>query len=254
MRYWHPLSDETARAVRDWQPDEVVLLPLYPHYSTTTTGSSLTAWREAAARAGLVANTVTRLLLSDRCRLCRRHDRIACCGLRRGKGAARSGGSRCACFFQPMACRKSSYTAATRINGRSSRPLPSAAVWREQEPDWSICYQSRATPQTMDRPQHRFRDRAGSAGSGGGAGGADRLRLGPYRNAGGARRGISGIGGEVGCARIFRVPAQNSDPGFIAALARLVRYARSCGPGLCSHAGGRVCPVDRSQCPHRALP
>ena len=59
MRYWHPFSDETAQAVRDWQPDEVVLLPLYPHYSTTTTGSSLTAWREAAARAGLVADTVT---------------------------------------------------------------------------------------------------------------------------------------------------------------------------------------------------
>src|SRR6185437_2519355 len=44
MRYWHPLSDEVAREVRDWAPDEVVLLPLYPHYSTTTTGSSLTAW------------------------------------------------------------------------------------------------------------------------------------------------------------------------------------------------------------------
>ncbi|HEX4172145.1 MAG TPA: ferrochelatase [Acetobacteraceae bacterium] len=57
MRYWHPLSDETARAVRDWGPDEVVLLPLYPQYSSTTTGSSLTAWREAAARAGLVART-----------------------------------------------------------------------------------------------------------------------------------------------------------------------------------------------------
>jgi ferrochelatase len=27
-----------------------VLLPLYPHYSTTTTGSSLTAWRDAASR------------------------------------------------------------------------------------------------------------------------------------------------------------------------------------------------------------
>ncbi len=34
-------------------PDQVLLLPLYPQYSTTTTGSSLTAWREAAARAGL---------------------------------------------------------------------------------------------------------------------------------------------------------------------------------------------------------
>src|SRR5580698_4679250 len=53
MRYWHPFSRETARAVKQWRPDEVLLLPLYPHYSTTTTGSSLTAWREAAAAVGL---------------------------------------------------------------------------------------------------------------------------------------------------------------------------------------------------------
>ena len=46
MRYWHPRSDETARAVRDYDPDEVVLLPLYPQFSTTTTASSLQDWRE----------------------------------------------------------------------------------------------------------------------------------------------------------------------------------------------------------------
>jgi ferrochelatase len=39
MRYWHPMSDETAAAVRAWGPQEVVLLPLYPQYSSTTTGS-----------------------------------------------------------------------------------------------------------------------------------------------------------------------------------------------------------------------
>ena len=59
MRYWHPFSLEAACAVRDWDPDEVVLLPLYPQYSTTTTGSSLTAWRDAAARAGLAKPTTT---------------------------------------------------------------------------------------------------------------------------------------------------------------------------------------------------
>ena len=54
MRYWHPFSNAVARAVREWDPGEVLLLPLYPQYSTTTTGSSLTVWREAATRAGLV--------------------------------------------------------------------------------------------------------------------------------------------------------------------------------------------------------
>jgi ferrochelatase len=55
MRYWHPLSGEVARAVRDFAPDRVLLLPLYPQYSTTTTASSAAAWREAAAAAGLNA-------------------------------------------------------------------------------------------------------------------------------------------------------------------------------------------------------
>jgi ferrochelatase len=44
MRYWRPFSDETARAVAAWAPNEIVLLPLYPQYSTTTSGSSLAAW------------------------------------------------------------------------------------------------------------------------------------------------------------------------------------------------------------------
>lgn len=46
MRYWHPLTDETARAVEAFDPDQVVLLPLYPQFSTTTSASSLKAWRE----------------------------------------------------------------------------------------------------------------------------------------------------------------------------------------------------------------
>ncbi|MFQ5972855.1 MAG: ferrochelatase, partial [Alphaproteobacteria bacterium] len=41
MRYWHPMSQETAEAVRAYDPGQVVLLPLYPQFSTTTTGSSL---------------------------------------------------------------------------------------------------------------------------------------------------------------------------------------------------------------------
>ncbi len=59
MRYWHPFALETAREVRSWDPDEVVLLPLYPQYSSTTTGSSLKNWREAAARAGLARPVTT---------------------------------------------------------------------------------------------------------------------------------------------------------------------------------------------------
>ena len=48
----------------------------------------------------------------------------------------------------------------------------------------------------------------------------------------------------------FRVPTQNSDPGFIEALAALVRGSLARGPGLCSFAGGRVCPRPHADCPH----
>lgn len=46
MRYWHPMTAETAKAVEAFAPDEIVLLPLYPQFSTTTTASSLKAWGE----------------------------------------------------------------------------------------------------------------------------------------------------------------------------------------------------------------
>ncbi|HWE06666.1 MAG TPA: ferrochelatase, partial [Rhizomicrobium sp.] len=55
MRAWDPMSDETAAAVAGFAPDCVVLLPLYPQFSTTTTASSLSAWCAAAAKAGLSA-------------------------------------------------------------------------------------------------------------------------------------------------------------------------------------------------------
>ena len=55
MRYWSPLTEETAREVEAFAPDRVVLLPLYPQFSTTTTGSSLKAWREAYSGPGEVS-------------------------------------------------------------------------------------------------------------------------------------------------------------------------------------------------------
>jgi ferrochelatase len=57
MRYWHPFTDEAAAEVKKFAPDEIILLPLYPQFSTTTTASSLKAWQKAARKAGLTAPT-----------------------------------------------------------------------------------------------------------------------------------------------------------------------------------------------------
>jgi protoporphyrin/coproporphyrin ferrochelatase len=45
MRYWHPFTSEAIAQLQAAHCDEVVLLPLYPQYSSTTTGSSLNEWR-----------------------------------------------------------------------------------------------------------------------------------------------------------------------------------------------------------------
>ncbi|MBT3939922.1 MAG: ferrochelatase [Pelagibacterales bacterium] len=50
MRYWQPFVNETIKEVINWGPQEVILLPLYPQFSTTTSGSSLVSWRDAALK------------------------------------------------------------------------------------------------------------------------------------------------------------------------------------------------------------
>ncbi len=57
MRYWSPLTEQTAAEVAAFAPDEIVLLPLYPQFSTTTTQSSLKRWAEVYAGPG-VSRTV----------------------------------------------------------------------------------------------------------------------------------------------------------------------------------------------------
>src|ERR1700683_5098768 len=44
MRYWHPSTEEAISALESGPYDELVLLPLYPHYSFATMGSSLKEW------------------------------------------------------------------------------------------------------------------------------------------------------------------------------------------------------------------
>lgn len=57
MRYWHPMADEVAAEVKRYAPDHIILLPLYPQFSTTTTGSSFKDWDRAAAEIGLTIPT-----------------------------------------------------------------------------------------------------------------------------------------------------------------------------------------------------
>ncbi len=46
MRCWHPRADLVIKKVKDYNPDQIILLPLYPQYSASTSGSSIKEWLE----------------------------------------------------------------------------------------------------------------------------------------------------------------------------------------------------------------
>ena len=249
MRYWHPFSDVVARAVRDWDPDEVVLLPLYPHYSTTTTGSSLTAWREAAASVGLVKPVST---------LCCYHSDPAYVAaiaaiVRRSYAAARDSIDEAvplrvlfSAHGLPEVIVKRGDPYQFQIEqtvGAVVRRLDMAGL------DSAICYQSRATPQQWITPSTEAEiERAAHDNVA--------VLVVPIAFVSEHSETLVELDVEyrqlsdrLGVPGYFRAPAPNSDPAFIAALADLVRRARAHGPGLGSFAAGRTCPAASGDCP-----
>ena len=57
MRCWHPRASETVNMVKDFNPSEIILLPLYPQYSAATSGSSILEWKEIARKNNIMTNT-----------------------------------------------------------------------------------------------------------------------------------------------------------------------------------------------------
>ncbi|MDR3530701.1 MAG: ferrochelatase [Rhodopila sp.] len=251
MRYWHPFSLEAARAVKAWGPDEVVLLPLYPQFSTTTTGSSLTAWREAAARVGLAARTTS----------------LCCYPVDTAYAAAaaalvRAGYERARASLDPAVKLRVLFSAHGLPETIVKRGDPYQwqveqtvaaviAAWGETI-DYTICYQSRATPQKWIEPSTEAEiERA--------AHDKTAVLVVPIAFVSEHSETLVELDVEyrdlavkLGVPGYFRVPTQNADAGFIASLAGLVRRVRGCGPGLCSGAGGRICRVEHGGCPFGA--
>ncbi len=59
MRYSNPRSNEMVRQVKSYNPDQIILLPLYPQFSTTTSKSSIDDWNIEAEKIGLKVPTRT---------------------------------------------------------------------------------------------------------------------------------------------------------------------------------------------------
>lgn len=61
MRYWPAafMADEVTKQVKAWEADEIIVLPLYPQFSTTTTRSSFQEWNKACRKNKLDKPTST---------------------------------------------------------------------------------------------------------------------------------------------------------------------------------------------------
>ena len=57
MRCWHPRADDVIKTVKDYNPDQIILLPLYPQYSDATSGSSIKEWLDVCKKEDLKTET-----------------------------------------------------------------------------------------------------------------------------------------------------------------------------------------------------
>jgi ferrochelatase len=65
MRYWHPMTAAAVAEMAAFGADEVVLLPLYPQYSKTTTGSSLNEWNRCFEQAKACSTRIVETFYED---------------------------------------------------------------------------------------------------------------------------------------------------------------------------------------------
>jgi ferrochelatase len=248
MRYWHPLAGAAAAAVKDWGATRILLLPLYPQFSSTSTASSLADWRRAARAVGLSAPT-----------------QAICCypaaagwiealadGIRAVLPQARAAGAPPRLLF-------SAHGLPQRIVERGDpyqwQVERSAAAVAERlaasgEPvEWLVCYQSRVGPLQWLTPSTDAEiARAGAE--------KRPLVICPIAFVSEHSETLVELDIEyrhlaerAGVPAYIRVPTVGTAPAFVAALAELVRAALASGAPLRAGEGRRICPASFTLCP-----
>ena len=244
MRYWHPFAAETVREVKAWAPERVLLLPLYPQFSTTTTGSSLSDWREAAAKAGLVAPVTTLCCWFDD----PAYIEATASMVREAIETARAQRPdlRLRVLFSahglPESIVKAGDPYQAQVEGTTAGVMARLA---DAGVEHLVCYQSRATPQKWLEPSTiQAIEQAGRDGVG--------LVVVPIAFVSDHIETLveldienRHLAEQSGVPLYVRARVANDDPAFIASVAGLVR--RAVEAGLCKE-GGR-CGAAHKDCP-----
>ena len=243
MRYWHPMTEAVVRSVKRFAPDRIVLLPLYPQFSTTTTDSSVKAWKVTAAAAKLSAPTQTVCCYPDEPGF------IAASVDLLKQGLAEAGACPTRVLFSAHGLPEKVIKAGDPYQAQVERTAKAIAD-RIGGLDWSVCYQSRVGPlKWIGPPTEGEVRRAGQDGKA--------IVLYPlafvsehsetlveldidYRR----------LAGECGVPAYFRVPTVGTHPLFIAGLANRVRAILG-GPqvAVCHGATEMPCSSRHRGCP-----
>lgn len=245
MRYWHPLSEAVVSRVKAFDPDRIVLLPLYPQFSTTTTGSSIKEWRRAAAAEGLDRPT-----------------RAVCC-YPQEEGYIKSLAGVVRPAIEEIQ-QQGSFRVIFSAHGLPEKIIAKGDPYQGQiertaqalvkalaipDLDWAVCYQSRVGrlrwigPSLDSELERAATDRTAvvvvpiafvSEHS------ETLVELDiEYRK----------IAKGLGVPAYIRVPAIGVEDDFISALARIAIEALKQDKEICSAEGGRQCPPEHRQCP-----
>ena len=59
MRCWHPRASDVIKKIKEFNPAEIILLPLYPQFSAATSGSSINEWKNLCKKENYNVKTKT---------------------------------------------------------------------------------------------------------------------------------------------------------------------------------------------------
>lgn len=237
MRYWHPLAQETVEAVKAYNPTRVVLLPLYPQYSTTTTASSFKEWEEVAAAAGLVVPTARVCCYPTQVHFIAAHINL----LREAYWKASEDAKPRVLFSahglpEKIVAEGDPYQKQVEATVRAI-----TTVFSMPDMDYSVCYQSKVGPLKWIGPSTEDEIRRA---------GEEKVPLVVVPVAFVSEHSetlveldvdYKELAEEHGVPSYVRVPALGMEPLFIEALAALAQEAAMRGSGTASEGGGDAC-------------
>lgn len=246
MRYWQPRAIETALQVKDYNPNSIILLPLYPQYSTTTSASSVDEWQTMVRHIGLghVPSTTVCCYPTDNTFITAQAARVKT-EIEKAKHYGRP-----RILFSAHGLPEKVVAAGDPYQWQCEQTAQALARVLGDGFDWLNTYQSRVGPlkwigpATEDEIKHA---------------GADRVPLVVVPMAFVSEHSetlveldidYKELAAQVGVPHYGRAPTVMADPTFIDGLAAQVRKAMKNGKKLCSQDGGRICPKHFSGCPH----